>query len=151
MRVALGATRGRIAAQMLAESLVLGALGGVAGVGLAAVLIAVAVPLVPRPAVHGGDLAEPARAGVCHGDRRSCVSILVGMLPAIRLSAGSAADGAQQRVARIERRERSRRAAPSSAAEVAVSVVLICGAVLLFKSLIATAAASTSAHASIGC
>ena len=44
----------RLVAQLLTESLVLGVLGGVAGVGLAAVLMRAAVPLLPlRSAVHG--------------------------------------------------------------------------------------------------
>ena len=47
VRVALGATRGRIMAQLLVESLVLGSLGGLAGIALAAVFIEAAVPLVP--------------------------------------------------------------------------------------------------------
>ena len=73
VRAALGATRGRIMAQLLVESLVLGSLGGVAGVALAALFIEAAVPLLPAHAVHGGRHAEPAGPRVCHRDGHCCV------------------------------------------------------------------------------
>ena len=133
LRAALGATRGRIAAQLLVESLVLATLGGAAGIGLAAALIAGAAPLIPglpftsEITLNLRVLAFAATAGLA-------VSVLVGLLPAIRLSAGSTATALNNAPRGSSgANDRARRAIV--AAEVAVSVVLICGAALLFKSL----------------
>ncbi|MGE0862322.1 MAG: ADOP family duplicated permease [Vicinamibacterales bacterium] len=133
VRVALGATRGRIAAQLLTESLVLGALGGAAGVVLAAVLIQAAVPLVPAMPFTA-EVTLNLRVLAFAGVMAIAVAVLVGVLPAVRVSTGSAAvalnnagrgsSGANDRARRL-----------IVGAEVAVSVVLICGAFLLFKSL----------------
>jgi predicted permease len=133
LRAALGATRGRIAAQLLVESLVLATLGGAAGIGLAAALIAVAAPLIPglpftsEITLNLRVLAFAATAGLA-------VSVLVGLLPAIRMSAGSTAT-ALNNASRGSSGANDRARRAIVAAEVAVSVVLICGAALLFKSL----------------
>jgi predicted permease len=132
LRAALGATRGRIAAQLLVESLVLGTLGAAAGVGLAAVLIAAAAPLIPglpftsEITLNVRVLAFAATAGLA-------VSVLVGVFPAIRLSSASAAALNDASRGSSGANDRARRAIVT--AEVAVSVILICGAALLFKSL----------------
>jgi putative ABC transport system permease protein len=133
VRSALGATRGRIAAQLLVESLVLGSLGGLAGVGLAALLIEVAVPLVP---------AMPFTAEVTLNLRvlafattiAVVVSVLVGVLPAMKESLGTAATALSE-ASRGSSTATDRTRRTIVAVEVAVSVVLICGALLLFKSL----------------
>lgn len=133
LRAALGATRGRIAAQLLVESLVLATLGGAAGIGLAAALITVAAPLIPglpftsEITLNLRVLAFAATAGLA-------VSVLVGLLPAIRLSAGSTAT-ALNNASRGSSGANDRARRAIVAAEVAVSVVLICGAALLFESL----------------
>jgi putative ABC transport system permease protein len=133
VRSALGATRGRIAAQLLVESLVLGTLGGIAGVGLAAALIEVAAPLVPG-LPFTAEITLNLRVLAFATMAALAVSVLVGLLPAIRMSTGSAAS-ALNNASRGSSggNDRARRAIV--AAEVAVSVVLICGAALLFKSL----------------
>jgi putative ABC transport system permease protein len=133
VRVALGASRGRIAAQLLAESLVLGAIGGIAGTALAAVMIRIAVPFVPAMpftadvSLNWRVLAVAAGIGLV-------VSLVVGILPALRMSRLSAT-AALNAAARGSsgRDDRARRSIVT--AEVATSVVLICCAVLLFKSL----------------
>ncbi len=134
VRAALGASRGRIAAQLLVESLVLGGLGGVAGVGLAAGLIRVAVPLLP-PMPFTAEVALNWRVLGFAGVTAIAVSVLVGLLPAIRISTGSAA-AALNDAARGSSGSHDRARRTIVAAEVAVSVVLICGAFLLFKSLL---------------
>ena len=133
VRAALGASRGRIAAQLLVESLVLGGLGGVAGVGLAALLIRVAVPLLP-PMPFTAEVGLNWRVLGFAGVTAVAVSVLVGLLPAIRVSTGSAAAGLNDAARGSPAHDRARRTIV--AAEVAVSVVLLCGAFLLFKSLL---------------
>jgi predicted permease len=132
VRVALGASRGRVAAQLLAESLVLGALGGAAGVALAALLIRVALPFVPALPFTADVSLNWRVLGVATAIGLA-VSILVGLLPAFRMSRQSAGD-ALNAAARGSSGTGDRARRFIVTAEVAISVVLICGAVLLFKS-----------------
>jgi putative ABC transport system permease protein len=135
VRAALGASRARIAAQLLTESLVLGLAGGAAGVGLAALLLQAAAPLLPLAIPYTADIALNVRVLLFAIAAALAVSMLVGVLPALRLSKASVAaglasasrgsSGAHDRVRRL-----------IVGAEVAVSLVLICGSVLLVKSLL---------------
>lgn len=134
VRAALGATHGRLAAQLITESLVLGLLGGAAGVALAWLLIQAALPLLP-PMPFTAEVTLDWRVLTFASVVALAVSLLVGLLPAVRVAAGSAAaalndasrgsSGAHDRVRRA-----------IVAGEVAVSVVLLCGAALLFQSLL---------------
>ena len=83
VRAALGATRGRLAAQLLTETLMLGLLGGAAGVAVAALLIRGAVPLLP-PLPFTADVTLNVRVLGFAVATAVAVSVLVGMLPAIR-------------------------------------------------------------------
>lgn len=133
IRGALGASRGRLISQVLTESLVLCLLGGVAGVGLAYLLIEAAVPLMrpslPSTAAVTLDLrvlgfAAAAAIGV---------SLLVGLLPSLQLSSGRLSSALNLAARGSSSREGVRRTIV--VAEVAVSFILICGAVLMFQSL----------------
>ncbi len=135
VRAALGAGRGRLIAQMLTESLVLGALGGAAGVGLAAFLIRVVVPVLPLDLPFTAELSLNLRVLAFASAIALVVSAIVGVLPALRLSAGPSA-AALNTVARGSSGQHDRLRRIIVGAEVAISLVLICGSVLLFKSLL---------------
>jgi predicted permease len=134
VRAALGASRGRIAAQLLVEALVLGALGWAAGVGLAVVLIRAAVPLLP-PMPFTSEIALDLRVLAFSAVVAMGVSLLVGMLPALRIARGPAAS-ALNAAARGSSGAHDRARRLIVAAEVAISVVLLCGAFLLAQSLL---------------
>ncbi len=134
LRAALGAGRGRLIAQLLAESLVLCLLGGVAGIALAALLLRAAAPLVATSLPFTADLSLNLRVLGFAAAAAMSVLILTGLLPSLQTSFGKLSSSLNQG---------SRGSSGSSAsvrraiviAEVAASVVLICGAALLFKSL----------------
>lgn len=135
VRAALGASRGRLVTQLLTESLVLGALGGMAGVALAAFLIRTTVPLLPLDLPFTADVALNWRVLIFASAVALAVSALVGVLPALRLSTGPPAE-ALNNATRGSSGQHDRLRRVIVAAEVAVSLVLICGSVLLFKSLL---------------
>ncbi len=133
VRAALGATRLRIAMQLLAESLVLGAAGGLAGVALAAALLEIGLPLVGA-LPFTADVTLDRRVFAFATGAALVVAIVVGMLPAIRMSTVSEVATLND-ASRGSSRANDRARRLIVGVEVAVSVMLICGALLLFKSL----------------
>ena len=122
VRAALGATRGRLVAQVLTESLVLCVLGGLAGVGLAYLLIQAAVPLMSLSLPSTASVALDSRVLGFAAAATVGVSLLVGLLPSLQLSSGRlsqalnlATRGSSSRegVRRDDRRRRGRRLARS--------------------------------------
>jgi predicted permease len=134
LRASLGASRGRLIAQLVTESLVLCLLGGAAGVGLGVILLRLAAPLVSATLPFTADLRMDLRVFGFAALAVMAVLILTGLLPSLRTSFGKLSNALNQS---------PRGSSGSSAAvrriivigEVAASVVLICGAALLFKSL----------------
>jgi putative ABC transport system permease protein len=134
VRSALGASRGRLTTQLLTESLVLGLLGGAAGVALAALLIRAAIPLLPVAIPFTAEITLNLRVLAFAAAIALAVSAIVGVLPALRLSASSASEALSTSRGSSARHDFIRRCIVG--AEVAVSLVLICGSLLLFKSLL---------------
>lgn len=134
VRAALGASRKRLIAQLLTESLVLCLLGGVAGIVLGALLLQIAAPLVASSLPFTADLRMDLRVLGFTAMAVMAVLILTGLLPSLKTSFGTLSNALNQ-----AGRGFSGSHAPVRRAivigEVAASVVLICGAALLFKSL----------------
>jgi predicted permease len=134
VRAALGATRGRLVAQVLIESLVLCLLGGVAGVALAYVLMQAAVPLLARSLPSTASVTLDLRVLAFAAGTAVGVSLLVGLLPSLQLSSGRLSHVLNLASRGSSTREGVRRMIV--VAEIAVSLVLICGAVLMVESLL---------------
>jgi len=134
VRAALGASRGRLIAQLLTESLVSCVLGGVAGVFVAYLLLHAITPLVAASLPFTADLRLDPRVLGFAAVAAMAVLILAGLLPSLKTSLSKLSSSLNQA---------ARGSSGSSAAmrrtivigEVAISVVLICGAALLFMSL----------------
>ena len=135
VRAALGAGRARLVTQLLTESLVLCAFGGAAGVALAALLIRTAVPLLPVDLPFTADITLNARVLLFASAIALTVAAIVGVLPALRLSRGSAI-AALNSAARGSSGQHDRLRRTIVGAQVAASFVLICCAVLLSRSLL---------------
>ena len=130
VRRALGASRGRLARQVLTESLLLGSVGGAAGCALAWVLLRVFQGLAP------GGLPRLEEAGVdwrvlCFALAASMgAGLLFGMAPALRReSAPSLGAGRATGLSRGWMR------GGLVTAQIAISVILLTGAGLLLRSL----------------
>jgi putative ABC transport system permease protein len=140
VRAALGATRGRIAAQLLTESLLLSAAAGVVGVVLAfwlRRLLPIATGLadagVAASGLEGQVMLFALLASLLTG-------VLCGVAPAVRASAVRVAEYLAPGVRATESRGGSRLRSVLVAAQVALSLMLLVGAGLLVRSLAALTA-----------
>jgi len=134
VRTALGASRGRLAAQLLAESLALCLLGGAAGLALAAFLIKTVAPFVWQSIPYTASLVLDLRAFAFAAALVLGVAVLMSILPSWQISfrqlgqslqqGSRGSSAAHQRVRRL-----------IVVTEVALSLILVSGALLLFRSL----------------
>jgi putative ABC transport system permease protein len=132
VRQALGAGTGRIARQMLTESILLGLLGGIAGVFMGRWLLSVLVnsstiglPRIEEIGLDGRVLLFTLAISVLAG-------IAFGMLPALRLASGRAAEALRTGVRSAGGDRWTRHVLVVS--ELALAVVLLAGAGLLLRS-----------------
>ena len=109
VRAAIGASRGRLARDVLAESLLLGLIGGAVGLGLAALALRAAPSLaparLPRLDLIGVDAATIVFTLVVS----IAAGFLFGALPVLKWSACPAERGVEGWRTRWERRSRSQR------------------------------------------
>ena len=136
VRVALGAGRTRVARLLLLEALLLSALGGAAGLALAAWSMRL-IPLLPIPVPGGGfDVGFDHRVAVFGVVLSLATGLVFGIIPAIRATRSEVSSvlrdqgpthSAGRRVSFVR--------AALVAVQVAVSVVLVIGAGLLARSL----------------
>jgi putative ABC transport system permease protein len=134
VRIALGASRGRILAQLLTESVVLAALGGAAGVLLATWLIDPLVALSPADLGVAGAVTID-RSVLAFGLAVSTLAgLLFGLAPAQQLARldvhGDLKQGARGGSSAGQRRLRG----ALVVAEIAISLVLLVGAGLTIRS-----------------
>ena len=137
MRTALGAGRGALFRHLLAESLALALVGGVLGLGIAALGLKLLVPLVSPVlpqlfaqaiGLDGGVLAFTFVATAAAG-------ILTGVLPAIRGSRADVQEAMREAGRGMAGSARQRLRSGIVVAEVALSLVLLIGAGLMVRSL----------------
>jgi putative ABC transport system permease protein len=136
VRAALGAGRRRIVAQLLTESLVLAALGGLLGSVVGALLLDAARSFIPAnllpPAVVLGFGSRIAGFSIATA---LVVGVLFGLVSAWRVT-GTFLTSALTATTRTATAHRSWLRSGIVAGEVAIAVVVLCGAGLLLRTLL---------------
>jgi putative ABC transport system permease protein len=133
VRASMGAGRWRVIRQLLTESVLLSLIGGAAGVVLARWLMAGLLALAPKMLTGAADIRMDARILVFSVGLATFTGILFGFAPAWTAARFNLFDVMRQGGGTVSRRGSLR--AWLVGAEVALSVILLTGAGLLFQSL----------------
>lgn len=134
LRTSLGAERGRIVRQLIAESLVLSTGGGLLGVLLAAGLVALVVRYAPSELPRLHEVSVDGRTVAACAALALATALVFGLAPALRLSRAKVADALRDRSRTATGRRGHRVYTALVAGQMALSVVLLAGAGLLLRS-----------------
>ena len=134
VRAALGATRGHLIRQLLAESLVLGMAGGILGLLLSSWLVVLLLKVVPRGLPRTDAIRLDTTVMLVTLLASLATSVLFGILPALQASRARAAHVIKESGERGSSRARGRSALV--VAEIALTLVLLAGAGLLANSFL---------------
>jgi predicted permease len=136
VRSALGAGRGRLARQLLTESVILSVIGGVLGVAVAYGAVAVLIKIMPLDLTFFSPVGVDGRVMAFAAFVSITTGIVFGLAPALHASRASfrealaaRAGGLAARVGRVELRS------AFVVAQIALSVIMLIGAGLLARSL----------------
>ena len=134
IRAALGASRGALVAQLLAESAVLGLAGGVIGLVASVWLVGVLVNAMPEGLPNVGGVSTDVTVMLVALATALLTSLVFGVLPALQASRVEAAQVLKQTGDRGSSRSRGR--AWLVAGEIALTLVLLAGAGMLGNSFL---------------
>jgi putative ABC transport system permease protein len=136
VRAALGAGRARIVSQLLTESLVLAAVGGVLGVAIGAVILNIAPTLIPAGLLPAAaTFTFDSRVAIFCSVAAVTVGVLFGLVPAWQATRTSLLQAISSE-SRSSTSRGGRLRQVLVAGEVAAAVVLLCGAGLLLRTLL---------------
>jgi putative ABC transport system permease protein len=136
IRSALGAGRGRVLQQLLTESLVLAAAGGLAGLLLARISLSVAATILADQVPRADEISIDARVALFVAGATILTGVLAGLMPALRAGGADLNDGLKEG-GRHEGAVGIRTRRLLIVCEVALSVVLLMGAGVMVRTLVA--------------
>ena len=136
LRIAVGAGRGRIVAQMLAESLILTSLGGIAGLALAVEVIRGLVRLIPEGMLAGARVGVNGPALLFTSGVVAFSAFFFGLVPALHASKADVQSELKEGVRTTgASASQSRWRGILACMEISLALVLLIGAGLMMKSL----------------
>lgn len=134
LRAALGAGRSRLIRQLLTESLLLAAMGGVAGMAVAQLGVRALVALSPAELPRVGAISVNGPVFAFGLGMTTLIGLVVGLIPALRASHSEPQLGLQESSRRTSGGHRRTRSA-LVVVEVALALVLLVSSGLLLRSL----------------